>query len=990
MNSIKATSVLLFLLIFSKNVLLDPNPVPPSTAAFNWFVGHEPTNIKLFQTNNASLNLILTDAPVIRIVSTQAKRQLFRAVQILDLTNLSRQAHNLKRSISLLESGQISLEYAYKASDFGATEFLLTPKTTFFQCENLCQRHEGQMFGDLEELHDFLQTFIRMETSQIGSFWVQTTQQESLSGLYSATYNLTIMEGNQTLQILPQNEVNNFTETVCQSFYDKVWTSTKCKDLGTHSTYFRQQGDEYIYYSNQMFRLHTKLVLDHTFDLLFNNNLTETTRTQHQLDRLSFIAQVPTPRSIKPTTNQFSSCVGRRPKFQNANKKAIGHANIQDLDLLSQQLVLGIERERVKNFGNADISSVDMLSRHDPMNRYTKPVQKYLEPEDIFRLSVNSNHSLQIFDNKYGAETALSSLLKELGNNHHMQQSDQIRLDQVRSEQIRADHIRSDRSHPKALALGPVLTALKVVAIGLPFLLEESRPLLQNLGNDFKHTLSKPRLLEANKLSSKNFASYLEDSFPQEVQISVQNDRINMALLDKKQPQFHPHEEISPALLAGLKSSVNQYLYFQENLLEKIPNLIFERNWPEVKARIVPETQIHYAINLGKSFLKLEYIWQEFLSDSQVTQFRFLSLPTTVSKDGFQYFEIQNLTLGLSSQQNTQFRTDRDYLCQARLLTDTAATIRDVCPEKTKVVQPLFTPSLFWENSRVYSVTGPSNIHYQCGQDMTRIMQLKQTINVLLVGSHCAVHVVFPILGSHVLQSSYARHSKINVFLILQYTPLEASDKTLTTTIWRISVTVIITLFITVSIGVVLLIYRFKQTLGIRLLSTLYPPNDLPVDSNFSNSQQIRVDFLPDRSSSRSRSPAESQNSSHPRHAQVHSHRPKQEGYAARSQKNSNILPMVQTFSECIQSSNLGQQANLTNLQNLGNTSPGDSGINLGDLNTYRSLDAVNAELNHAMSDYCRSKERPTNHFSYQSGGIPNYHSPIYDQQPPRFKPANH
>ena len=78
-----------------------------------WSRYAEPTFHSIFTSQQNALSLFLTQAPIVRIKSSEHKLKLFRNTQVIDISKLSLASHNLKRSVSLLRKQELVFKSSF-------------------------------------------------------------------------------------------------------------------------------------------------------------------------------------------------------------------------------------------------------------------------------------------------------------------------------------------------------------------------------------------------------------------------------------------------------------------------------------------------------------------------------------------------------------------------------------------------------------------------------------------------------------------------------------------------------------------------------------------------------------------------------------------------------------------------------------------------------------------------------------------------------------
>ena len=86
----------------------------PQQFPLSYVNGLEPSLLRLFQNPTANLSLFLTDSPILKHLSVQRKLELQVSRFVLDLSDLARVSHNIKRSVSFLKNSRIKVSSEFK------------------------------------------------------------------------------------------------------------------------------------------------------------------------------------------------------------------------------------------------------------------------------------------------------------------------------------------------------------------------------------------------------------------------------------------------------------------------------------------------------------------------------------------------------------------------------------------------------------------------------------------------------------------------------------------------------------------------------------------------------------------------------------------------------------------------------------------------------------------------------------------------------------
>ena len=147
---IRATMCLLVINTLSDQIGSDH--LLPTQFPLDYVQGLEPSLLRLFQTPTSTLQLFLTDSPILKHSSVQRKLELQVSRFVLDLSDLAKVSHNLKRSVSFLKNSKIKVSSEFKSTHSGALEFKIFKHLSFHQCRTHCTSEKSLMFNDLGHL----------------------------------------------------------------------------------------------------------------------------------------------------------------------------------------------------------------------------------------------------------------------------------------------------------------------------------------------------------------------------------------------------------------------------------------------------------------------------------------------------------------------------------------------------------------------------------------------------------------------------------------------------------------------------------------------------------------------------------------------------------------------------------------------------------------------------------------------------------------------
>ena len=131
-----------------------------------------------------------------------------------------------------------------------------------------------------------------------------------------------------------------------------------------------------------------------------------------------------------------------------------------------------------------------------------------------------------------------------------------------------------------------------------------------------------PNFRKANQISSQAFAEILQSHFTKEIRFDVHSDRIKVDFQKNESDLiFQAESLLNEKILADFSESSQKLIFFQEKLLQILPQLLLRRLLPEIQEKMRPDGQIYHHVTLSKSFLVLDYYWEQLLPQSKVTMY---------------------------------------------------------------------------------------------------------------------------------------------------------------------------------------------------------------------------------------------------------------------------------------------------------------------------------------------------------------------------------
>ena len=438
----------------------------------------EPSLLRLFQTPTSNLRLFLTDSPVLKHSSVQRKLKLQVSRFILDLSDLAKVSHNLKRSVSFLKNSKIKVSSEFKSSHSGDLEFKVFQHVSFHQCSVHCISEKSVM---LENLGHFTELFrVWPHLAEIHpNFWLKTSQIDVAQGSYNADYQVHSVLHDEQISILPQSE--RVRTTNCYAFRDGKRLAIPCDKIGTKLTYYSNLNGQSTWWSREHVRLLGMVHLQSAIQegqVSSDHHAYQSNQAQFQLDNLNISLQVAVSRAVSLTAFQLADCICQREiSFKQHGDDLQSRNPIDHLYFINQKIQTDLELERIRGQSMGDLSSVQHLVAEGTQSTYND----YVHSKDILPLSTLQNT----------LDFQLSSDNSSLWNKF------------VSAVNL-GEHLKS--THPKAILAKPVggsvaekvpLTqpllaadmatviakklAIQAVAVGVPYLAENSNEILSKI-----------------------------------------------------------------------------------------------------------------------------------------------------------------------------------------------------------------------------------------------------------------------------------------------------------------------------------------------------------------------------------------------------------------------------------------------------------------------------------------------------------------------------
>ena len=778
-----------------------------------WSRYAEPSYHSIFTSDQNSLSLFLSEAPIVRVKSSEHKLELFKNVQVVDISKVSLSSHNLKRSVSLMRKQELVFQSPFHQMDGSNIEIMMIENIGFHQCQSRCQMEDSAMFADIFHLKDILSVFGQNQELDISRIWIQNKQREHKKYSYSARYELDILVNNSTVSLLPQNKITTFGTVNCLAFHIDDWVADNCMDIGAKTSYWQKILGAEKYWSQQFFKLNVQIVLDNSFLINKQTNRTNITSDfEWQLNYANFRVLVPVSRDVQLSPLQKATCICQRNNQKSELRKLRAQSVISEISLNNRNLLLGIETQRIRKESTSDLSSVSVLLDDLQNIRARPPVPYYLNQSMIYPLSINSSDSALLFNTKLN--DSFGTLMSNLGHNQR----------------------RQKRALP-----GLLLGSLKILSLGLPYLLEDSVSVIGDLVSEIKAKVIVPQFSHQNQMSSEAFADMLSAKFSDDIQFSILDDRISVDFQASPHLLFNVSQGVDDRLLAEFSASSEKLVFFQDKILKILPQLLLRRLLPEIEHKLRPGGQIFHHITLSKSFIVCEFFWEQIVPNSKVTTYRFWSLPADQVDHTFESYDVQNLTISLDRELELSAKTNEIFRCQQRVITAVALSIDNYCPKKRMDITRAHI-GLLWLNASIILVQGPSTLHYSCSEGTNRIVSLEKQFNLFIVHDFCTLHVQFSdglTFSKQMIPTAY--HQNFGLLHLLQYDIYQMTPKYQITQLWLISLTICLAITAMLLVAVLFYFCYYKTKIGLRIWRTLTGDDSFPPDT--------RIEFVNQRPS---------------------------------------------------------------------------------------------------------------------------------------------
>ena len=795
---IRATMCLLVINTLSDQIGSDH--LLPTQFPLDYVQGLEPSLLRLFQTPTSTLQLFLTDSPILKHSSVQRKLELQVSRFVLDLSDLAKVSHNLKRSVSFLKNSKIKVSSEFKSTHSGALEFKIFKHLSFHQCRTHCTSEKSLMFNDLGHLTELFKVMPYLAEKH-PDFWLMTSQIDKADGAYGADYQVFTSLHDEQIGLLPKSQ--NVKTTQCFAFRDGKRLLIPCDKIGTKLTYFSNLSGQYSWWSRQHVKLLAMVHLASAIQagqVLEDKNAYQSNQAQFQLENLNISLQVAVSRAISLTSFQFSDCVCERGvSFKQHGNDLEARNRIDHLYYINQQIQTDIELERIRGQSVGDLSSVQHLLSEGTESSYND----YVKYGDILPLS-----TLQATP-EFQLTTDNSTLWNRFVTAVNL--GDQLRSNPPKATLTLAGDapVTARLSPPQPLVAAGIATviakkiAIQAVAVGVPYLAEHSNEILSKILAQTNAKIFKSRSsLKAR--TDKQLNIFLKDQF-KNINMQFSPERVKMSFADNQNFTLTNNQPIGDEVLRKFLSTSQKLAYFESHILPKLAETLLHHLLPRIQHLIKPNSNILLQTIRRKSFSIIKVFWERPMVGNTITKHAFLSLPSIQASSSLYTHFVKNLTVSQGESIKFSPTSDQNLECQKQFLGDKAVEIATVCPLK-EIKMAAVEQSLRWGKGQIFFIHSRKEavIHLTCSYSVTRSIKLGMDFSLFLIHDACAVTVIYGTKGSRYSRPSMETSEALSFtfFHILQYNLVTSQTKSDQIDLWRYMVSGVITLLVVLLIVV--------------------------------------------------------------------------------------------------------------------------------------------------------------------------------------------
>ena len=381
----------------------------------------------------------------------------------------------------------------FKSAHSGAFEFKVFEEVSYHQCEIHCTAEKAQIFSDigmLRELFEVIPHFVEKHPD----FWLKINQRDVAKGAYGAEYKVDILLHNENLTLIPKSEQ---VQTVrCYAFRDGKRLNIPCNQIGTKLTYYSNLSGQNAWWARQHVNLLAIVHLTSHLETSFDENSYRIDQFEYQLNNLNISLQVAVSRAISLTPFQYSDCLCQKEVLYRQHGDNIEAQNqIDQLYFINQKIKTDLELERIKGQSIEDLSSV-----HHLLNQGTKmEYNNYVSSGEIIPLSTLEG-SLD-FQLSADNSSLWNKFVTAVNLGEHIKKSP--------PKAILAPTMGARESSPQAVVAAGMTAvlakklAIQAVAVGIPYLAENSNEILSKILAQTGARMFKSRSLDKPKLDNQ-------------------------------------------------------------------------------------------------------------------------------------------------------------------------------------------------------------------------------------------------------------------------------------------------------------------------------------------------------------------------------------------------------------------------------------------------------------------------------------------------------
>ena len=812
----------IFLLLYICLPLSHPASANDQEAAppLSWQPNSPPSILQILKSPLADVDLLLLKAPVLRTRTSQAKVRLRQIPLYVELKSIARQSHNAKRSIRKLKNAEFSVKSSFDSCPSCVYEFQPHPHMAFSKCEATCQSQNAAIADDFALLDEIRKTKISVQ--DFNNLWIQSKQTASHNGYFSASHSVSIKDSNVSLPLLPQNQLstcpNPASKVSCLSFDVSGNVGLDCHDLPTMVKYYERRNGVNVYYPEKFFALQVRLMVDSSFELSREAQLTNLTFLEFQRYHASFELILAPSASELLAPHQLSQCVCFRPKFWRLDAKNSMKSRIQALALKSENLEWGIERFRLSEYANFQQSNGDFILNNLPHIESLPPIDQFITDNDIHTLILNTTLSA-LFHNSSEDLPDISDLIKG-----------------IQEEDLLSFSLPPPMTFSGRNKRGIPLSAATLLAkLAAPYLLSQSSEIMDFLKRKLSGEFFSSRDKGIQLGEQANLSSYLGALFNNEVSFAQSEDRLSADIPDLGSMMIFEEkfQALDDSMIDHLDVAMDKILHFQDNAVQKLSEAFLFKLGPFINARIRPNGKVLVSVQKAHSFLRFSYIFEEELPESAITSYVFNSLPHSRQKNQYTSLDIQNLTVDLSHN-SIDMAQGATLPCHKLLIGSVPVPVDKVCPHTlSSFVDFQHLQSL--SSLNFFLLKGESVLHFKCPGSHGESITLSRELNLIMAHNQCSLGTRLPSgrrwASPAVPPLPVDPFMKVNLVVLLAYdlTP-SSSFQTLTRTYLTVITVAICVLAVLLLLASAALVY-FKRKLQVATVAAFFRNSEHPLEN---------------------------------------------------------------------------------------------------------------------------------------------------------------